>query len=129
MAETDQTPPPMRLQELIAARKDALRMTYDKMIDNAARAGHPIARSTLHFYALKQWKNIPSTDIILAIAAAICVEPDEVLSAMAASIGIRHSKVLQLDHGTRAVVAMLENKTPEQLRAVEDIVRSVTRVM
>jgi hypothetical protein len=113
---------------LIVERKRALGLTYDDLIANAARAGHSIARSTLHFIALQEWKNIPSTDTILAVAAAIQVQPDEVLNAAATSVGIT-TRFMELDHGTRAVIGLLENRTPEQIRALEDVLRTVTRAM
>jgi hypothetical protein len=119
---------PVRLQDLIRTRKAALGMTYDELVAQAEAAGHPIARSTLHFIALQEWKNIPSTDTILAVAAAIGVEPDEVLNAAAASVGIQ-TRFMEFDHGTRAVIGLLENRTPDQIRALEDVLRSVTRAM
>lgn len=128
MDASEATPDPVTLQALIRERKEAQRLTYDAMIERAAEAGFPIARSTLHFIALKEWKNIPDTTTIMAIAHAIGAEPDEVLTAAAASVGIA-TRFVQFDHGTRAVIGLVQGRTPDEKRTLEDVLRSVTRAM
>jgi hypothetical protein len=118
----------MKLQALIASRKRDLGLTYVQMVEKAKEAGHPISRSMFHHFADTEWENIPSTTMLLAIAAAIDVDPDEVLAAAAESIGIT-TRELHLGRNTRALLALLEDRTPEQVAALEAVVRSVTKAM
>lgn len=119
----------MTLQELILHRKNVLNLTYDELIRNAEQAGHKIARSTLHNRALQPFENMPDTETITAIAAAIKVTPEQVLNACAASIGLATVGPGMLDHDAQAIMALIENRPSAQLRALEDIIRSVTRAM
>lgn len=116
----------MRLQDLIATRKKELKISYARMAQKATEAGYPISRPMIHHFTVGELKNIPTTESLLAVAAAIDVDPDEVLAAAAESIGIT-TRELHLDRGTRALLALLENRTPEQIEALEAVVRSVTR--
>lgn len=120
----------MRLKDLILTRKKDLGLTYAQMVRNAENAGRPISRSMLHHFTDpdRDLKNIPTTDSLLAIAAAIDVDPDEVLAAAAESIGIT-TRDLHLDRGARALLAMLEDRTPDQIAALEAVVRTVTRAL
>lgn len=118
----------MRLQDLIKTRKRDLGLTYAQMVERTEQAGYPISRSMFHHYADKEWHNIPTTDALRGIAAALEVDVDEVLSAAAESTGIQ-TRELHLDRGTRALLALLEDRTPEQLAALEAVVRSVTKAM
>lgn len=119
---------PMRLQELIAKRKKDLGLTYAQMVQKAEEAGYPISRSMFHHFADREWPNIPTTESLRGLAAALDVDVDEVLSAAAESTGIT-PRELHLDRGTRALLALLEDRTPEQIQALEQVVRSVTRAM
>lgn len=118
----------MNLAELITTRKRDLAISYSQMMRKAEEAGFPISRSMFHHFTGETIKNIPTTESLQAIAAAIAVDPDEVLAAAAESIGIT-TRDLHLDRGARAVLAMLENRTPEQVAALEAVVRTVTRAM
>lgn len=115
----------MRLQDLIALRKAELGLTYAQMVDRAAAAGWPLSRSMFHHLADREWPNIPTTDTIRGIAAAIEIDPDEVLAAAAESVGIQ-TRELELDRGTRSIMGLVEARTPEQLAALESVIRSIT---
>jgi hypothetical protein len=119
---------PMRLQDLIAQRKKELRLTYAQMVQKASDAGYPVSRTMFHHFADREWPNIPTTESLRGIAAAIEVDVDEVLAAAAESTGIT-PRELHLDRGTRALLALLEDRTPEQIAALESVVRTVTKAM
>jgi len=116
----------MRLQELIATRKEDLHLTYAQLVQRATAAGHPVSRSMWHHFADTEWQNIPTTERLRGIAAALEVDVDEVLAAAAESIGIV-TRELHLGRGARAVLGMLEDRPPEQVEALETVVRSVTK--
>lgn len=124
----------MRLQDLIHQRKEEIGrargrpLTYNEMVERAAAANYPISRSMLHHLADQEWPNMPTTDKIRGIAAAIEVSPDEIVLAAAESLGLQ-TEVIEIDPNVRAMLAMLGRRTPEQQQVLRDVIRSVTMAM
>jgi hypothetical protein len=118
----------MNLRELIARQKRELSLTYARMGEKAAAAGYPLSRSMFHHLAENDITNIPPTDSLLGIAAAIDVDADVVLNAAAESVGIQPREV-QLGASTRGVLALLEQRSPEEIAALESVLRSVAKAM
>jgi transcriptional regulator with XRE-family HTH domain len=132
-AEPDQTnsakrPAPGGLQDLIARRKKELGLSYSQLVERTEAAGYPIRRTMWHHWASDRWSDIPATEVIHGIAAGLGVDPDEVLDAAAKSVGIT-PRELHLGRGTRAILALMESRTPEEIEALEAVVRSVTKAM
>lgn len=115
----------MRLQELITKRKKDLGISYTQMVRKAEEAGFPVSRSMFHYYENKEWPTIPGTDAIKGLAVALDVDADEVLSAAGESVGIRPVEI-RPDRGTRAIMGLLNDRTPEEIAALEAVIRSVT---
>lgn len=124
----------VRLQDLIKSRKREIGrargrdLTYEEMVARAADAGHPISRSMLHHLAGDEWPNVPTTDKILALAAALDLDPDEILAAAAESLGLQ-TKVVEVPPFARAMIALVEGRTAEQQKLLADVVRSLANAM
>lgn len=119
----------MRLQELITTRKKKLRLTYDDLISRSEAAGYPISRSMWHHFITKDWPNVPTTDSLRGIAAAIELDPNAVLDAAAESVRIREVGLGSLSPSARAVVALLADRPEAQAAALEAVLRSVIDAM
>ena len=126
--------PEVRLQDLIKDRKRDIGrargrdLTYEEMVERAHAAGHPISRSMLHHLADDEWPNVPTTPKILALAAALDLDPDVILDAAAVSLGLR-TTIVEVSPTTRAMIAMVEGRTPEQQTVLTDVLRSITAAM
>jgi hypothetical protein len=81
-----------------------------------------------HHYETSEWRNIPTTDSIKGLAIVLEVDPDEVVAAAMESVGIETREVSP-DRGTRAILGLLGGRTPEQIAALEQVVRSVADAM
>jgi transcriptional regulator with XRE-family HTH domain len=121
-------PAPMRLQDLIRTRKQELRLTWAQLAQRAEDAGHPISNSMLHHWAGNAWPNIPPTEALRALAAALGVDVDVILEAAAASLDLRMKEV-QVDPNARALIALVQERTPAQVAALERILRTVVEEM
>lgn len=118
----------VNLQELIARRKAELRRGFAQMEKVATAAGHPISRSMLHTFATRPLLNIPTTASLHAIAAALDVEPREVLEAAARSIGMTPT-VVELNRTSRAMLTLLADRSPAEIDALATALRAITNVL
>src|SRR5689334_5546559 len=118
----------MRLQQLIRARKSELGLTWAQLVERADTAGHPISSSMLHHLAGEDWPNIPPTEALFELAAALGLDIDEVLAAAEESLGLRMREV-EVPRGVRALIALTEGRTPEQIAALERVLRTVVHEM
>jgi hypothetical protein len=118
----------MRLQDLIRSRKRELDLTWAQIEHRTIDAGHPISSSMLHYWVGNEWANIPPTETLLGLAAALEVDRDEVLDAAEESLGLRIREV-DVPRGVRGLIALTEGRTPEQIAALERILRTVVAEM
>lgn len=116
--------PLVRLQDLIRDRKRKLGRTWEQLSQRAVDAGHPISTSMLHHWAGNEWPNIPPTEALRGLAAALDLDVDEILAAAAASLDLRMREV-QVDRRTRALIALVQERTPAQVVALERILHAV----
>jgi hypothetical protein len=116
----------LRLQQLIRDRKAALGdPSYEELARRGTQAGYRLTKSNLYHLATTEWKNFPDTETIFAIAAALACDPDEVLNAAAESVGIKRREV-PTDRHTRAWLALVEDRSPEEIEHLQRIIETIT---
>lgn len=120
----------MRLQDLILTRKRELGMSYDALVEAAEGAGYHkmLSKTRLFQLATKEIRNVPPTQTLLALAAAIQVDPEEVVNAAAESVGIE-LRPTTLSRETRAWLALTSGRSPEQVAKLLEIARTVAETL
>lgn len=90
----------MRLEDFIRYRSADLDESFGALSDRARRAGYDISKSVMHKWAAYPSENLPRTDTIHGLAAALRVQSHQILAAAAESAGVAMPNVGDLSGWT-----------------------------
>lgn len=122
----------MTLGQLIAAYRGDV--SYERLARRAEKHGYDISATMIHVLATKPLTNIPRVETIHAIAAALGIEPREVLDAAAESVGLiaQASDTLQPvtnREQVEALLAVVRHRPPEQVEHLSRVIRTVAAAL
>ncbi|MGH8963830.1 MAG: hypothetical protein ACRDXB_00640 [Actinomycetes bacterium] len=120
----------MTLAELIAAHRGDV--SYERLSKRAADAGHDISGAMLHNFATKPLTNIPRVETLRAVAAALRVDPREVLDASAEAVGLTPrapDPELANRAQIEAIVSLVRDRPAGELEHLHRVVGDVVRLI
>ena len=109
----------MDLATLIETRRRELGLSYEQVAARAAEHGHKISGSAVHKYTRPGvLPGFPKPDTLVALAAGLDVQIDQVVAAAAQSAGLTLSANTVGDNQVQAWLALTADRTPEEVQAL-----------
>lgn len=109
----------VKLSELIRAHRTKTRDTWGQMAERAAKAGHSITQQHIGRIANNGLKEVPTSDTIRAIAAALDEDAGTIYRAAGEELGFRVEGPFEAgDKTLKAFLALTADRSPAEIAAL-----------
>lgn len=120
----------MTLRELLRAHRAATRETWTEMSERAEKNGHPISQQHLGRIAKNGLKEVPTSDTIRAIAAAVGEDPGIIYRAAGEELGFSIEGPYDLgDNSIKVFLALTADRTDAEKAALLAAVRAQVEIL